>query len=110
MIVKSNHLCITQNNSLQLSAMLICSFCYFIQKLQMNILSDSVKHKVCKIYLIGNSNTQSGFSDGGFVSQLAYRYIRKCDVINRGFNGYTSEYLRHAPTVAIARSQHRKFC
>lgn len=95
MIVKSNHLCITQNNSLQLSAMLICSFCYFIQKLQMNILSDSVKHKVCKIYLIGNSNTQSGFSDGGFVSQLADRYIRKCDVINRGFNGYTSEYLRH---------------
>lgn len=61
----------------------------------MSITSDSNKHKVCKIYLIGDSNTQFGFSDGGFASQLADRYIRKCDVINRGFNGYTSEYLRH---------------
>ena len=61
----------------------------------MNNLIKRVQHKVCRVYLIGDSNTQYAFADGGFASQLANKYIRKCDVINRGFDGYTSQYLKH---------------
>ena len=32
--------------------------------------------KYSKIYLIGDSLTEFGFDDGGFVSQLAKTYIR----------------------------------
>ena len=63
--------------------------------LEMNNLIKRVQHKACKVYLIGDSNTQYGFADAGFASQLANKYIRKCDVINRGYDGYTSQYLKH---------------
>ena len=60
----------------------------------MNYLIKTVQHEVSKVSLIGDSNTQYGFADGGFASQLANKYIRKYDVINRGFDGYTSQYLK----------------
>lgn len=37
--------------------------------LEMNNLIKRVQHKACKVYLIGDSNTQYGFADAGFASQ-----------------------------------------
>ena len=47
-----------------------------------------------KLYLLGDSNTQKAFEESGFASKLANKYIRIADVVNRGFNGFTSEHLR----------------
>jgi isoamyl acetate esterase len=47
-----------------------------------------------KLLLIGDSNTQFGFSkQGTWVSLLADYLQRKCDVINRGFSGYNTEHI-----------------
>ncbi|XP_066933197.1 isoamyl acetate-hydrolyzing esterase 1 homolog [Clytia hemisphaerica] len=46
-----------------------------------------------KLYLIGDSNTQLAFSPKGFAAKLQECYVRKCDVLNRGFSGYTSQEL-----------------
>jgi len=43
--------------------------------------------------LLGDSQTQLGFSEGGWVSLLSNAFIRKCDVINRGFSGYNTRML-----------------
>ncbi|XP_028405994.1 isoamyl acetate-hydrolyzing esterase 1 homolog isoform X2 [Dendronephthya gigantea] len=43
-----------------------------------------------KIILFGDSLTQFSFSPGGFGSAVADHFQRKCDVINRGFSGYTT--------------------
>jgi lysophospholipase L1-like esterase len=48
-----------------------------------------------KLLLIGDSNTQFGFSkEGSWVSLLADFLQRKCDVVNRGFSGYNTEHIR----------------
>ncbi len=48
-----------------------------------------------KLVLIGDSNIQYGFSaEGRWVSLLADLLQRKCDVINRGFSGYNTNYLK----------------
>lgn len=47
-----------------------------------------------KLYLIGDSNVQFAFSNGGFASRLSNDYVRRLDVVNRGFSGYTSEHVR----------------
>jgi len=48
-----------------------------------------------KLLLIGDSNIQYGFSaEGRWVSLLADLLQRKCDVINRGFSGYNTNYLK----------------
>lgn len=54
-----------------------------------------------KFVLIGDSNTQFGFSrEGYWVSELANLLQRKCDVINRGFSGYNTTHLRSIlPTI-----------
>lgn len=38
----------------------------------------------------GDSLTQQGSQIGGFVASLQNVYLRRLDVINRGFGGYTS--------------------
>jgi len=43
-----------------------------------------------KVLLFGDSLTQKGFHDGGWCSKLVEDFERKCDFLNRGFNGYTS--------------------
>ncbi|PFX28179.1 Isoamyl acetate-hydrolyzing esterase 1-like [Stylophora pistillata] len=45
-----------------------------------------------KLVLFGDSLTQESFSEGGWGATLADHYQRKCDVVNRGFSGYTSAY------------------
>ena len=54
-----------------------------------------------KFVLIGDSNTQFGFSrEGYWVSELANLLQRKCDVINRGFSGYNTTHLKSIlPTI-----------
>ena len=48
-----------------------------------------------KLIIIGDSNTQFGFSDESrWVSLLSNYLQRKCDVVNRGFSGYNSDHLK----------------
>ena len=42
------------------------------------------------IVLFGDSLTQKGFEDRGWVSLLAAAYSRRADVLNRGFQGYNT--------------------
>ena len=55
-----------------------------------------------RILLFGDSLTQQGFdvAQRGWASSVANAYIRRADVINRGFSGYNSRWcLSLAPTV-----------
>ena len=46
------------------------------------------------ILLIGDSLTQQGYSESGqWVSLLSDLFQRKCDIINRGFSGYTTRSI-----------------
>jgi lysophospholipase L1-like esterase len=48
-----------------------------------------------KLIVIGASNVEYGFSEQGkWVSMLSDALSRRCDVINRGFSGFTSRHLR----------------
>ncbi|KDQ12350.1 hypothetical protein BOTBODRAFT_34645 [Botryobasidium botryosum FD-172 SS1] len=44
------------------------------------------------IMLLGDSITQYGWEQGGFIQRLAHLYARKLDVINRGLSGYNTEW------------------
>ena len=47
------------------------------------------------ILLIGDSLTQQGYSTSGkWVALLADLFQRKCDIINRGFSGYTTRSIK----------------
>ena len=47
------------------------------------------------ILLIGDSLTQKGYSESGkWVALLSDLFQRKCDIINRGFSGYTTRSLK----------------
>ncbi|KAJ2458073.1 isoamyl acetate-hydrolyzing esterase [Coemansia sp. RSA 2424] len=47
------------------------------------------------IVCIGDSLTQHGYdvSQRGWISQLAFAYIRRFDVVNRGFSGFTTRWV-----------------
>lgn len=47
-----------------------------------------------KLILIGDSNTQFGHGQSGWVNCISDLFQRKCDVINRGFSGYNSDQIR----------------
>ena len=40
----------------------------------------------------GDSITQRGFAPGGWLSLLADTYVRRADVVNRGYSGYNSRW------------------
>ena len=42
--------------------------------------------------LFGDSITQFSWSDGGFGSRLAEHYVRRMDVLNRGYSGYNTRW------------------
>jgi lysophospholipase L1-like esterase len=44
------------------------------------------------IMLLGDSITQRGWEPNAFAQRLAYAYVRKLDVINRGLSGYNTEW------------------
>ena len=59
-----------------------------------NVESDSLTSWPT-ILLIGDSLTQRGYSESGkWVALLADFFQRRCDVINRGFSGYTTRSLK----------------
>lgn len=45
-----------------------------------------------KVLLFGDSLTQFSFCEGGWGARIADYFQRKCDVLNRGFCGYTSAF------------------
>ncbi|XP_013382384.1 isoamyl acetate-hydrolyzing esterase 1 homolog [Lingula anatina] len=50
---------------------------------------------VPKVLLFGSSSTQYGYSeDGCWVSVIADKLQRRCDVINRGYSGYNTRWAR----------------
>ena len=62
-----------------------------------------------KILLIGDSLTQLGYSDSGkWVALLADLFQRKCDVINRGFSGYTTRSIKPFIPNVLFRLAHTK--
>lgn len=44
--------------------------------------------------VIGDSNTQFGYENGRWLSLLSDKLVRICDVINRGFSGYNTRYIK----------------
>ena len=56
-----------------------------------------------RILLVGDSITQQSFTLNGWGSLLANWFIRRADVINRGFSGYNTRWVRHS-TAQIAAS------
>jgi isoamyl acetate esterase len=50
-----------------------------------------------KILLFGDSLTQWAFDmeHRGWATALAHAYVRKADVINRGYSGYNTEWAKH---------------
>ena len=48
-----------------------------------------------KLLLIGDSNVQLGYSkEGNWAGLISDLVQRKCDVINRGFSGYNTNYIK----------------
>ncbi|KZT51244.1 SGNH hydrolase [Calocera cornea HHB12733] len=45
------------------------------------------------ILLLGDSITQQGTQAGGYSQLLSQAYIRKLDVVNRGYGGYNAKFL-----------------
>ena len=43
--------------------------------------------------LLGDSQTQLGWADAGWVSQLSAQYVRRLDLVNRGLSGYNTRML-----------------
>lgn len=53
-------------------------------------------HENQKILLVGDSLTQRAFDAAqmGWAAQLSNHFLRKCDIVARGFGGYTSRWMR----------------
>jgi lysophospholipase L1-like esterase len=51
--------------------------------------------RVPQILLVGDSITQQSFMPGGWGAGVADWYARRADVVNRGFSGYNTRWLRH---------------
>ena len=68
-----------------------------------------------KLILIGDSNTQFGFGfengvEGNWVSSLAKYLQRRCDVINRGFSGYNTRYMKDLTPRILSEFQVSSIC
>jgi lysophospholipase L1-like esterase len=48
-----------------------------------------------RILLMGDSITQQSFMPGGWGAAVADWYSRRADVVNRGFSGYNTRWVRH---------------
>jgi len=46
-----------------------------------------------RVVLLGDSITQYAFDYHGWGSHIAGLLQRKCDIFNRGFSGYTTQYI-----------------
>ena len=48
-----------------------------------------------KALLLGDSQTQEGGGEGGWAQLLTDQYVRRLDIINRGFSGLSN--ILHSP-------------
>ncbi|BDA43364.1 Isoamyl acetate-hydrolyzing esterase 1 homolog [Coccomyxa sp. Obi] len=55
--------------------------------------------------LFGDSLTQRSFDEGGWGGRLASEYQRKVDVINRGYSGYNTRWVKHIMPMVFPVSQ-----
>ncbi|KAH7945740.1 hypothetical protein HPB49_015010 [Dermacentor silvarum] len=61
-----------------------------------NAAADSSRVAWPRIYLFGDTLTQSAFNIGGWGSVIAESFSRRCDVLARGLCGYNTRAWRHA--------------
>ncbi|RIA97946.1 SGNH hydrolase-type esterase domain-containing protein [Glomus cerebriforme] len=54
-----------------------------------------MNHLYNQIILYGDSLTQQSHNKSGWGAELQSSYIRKLDVLNRGFSGYNTELAKH---------------
>ena len=54
-----------------------------------------------QIILFGDSITQQAYANNGFASLLSNYYIRKRDIINRGFSGFNTDWCLPLLTDAV---------
>uniref|UniRef100_A0A8C6B5R3 Isoamyl acetate-hydrolyzing esterase 1 homolog n=1 Tax=Monodon monoceros TaxID=40151 RepID=A0A8C6B5R3_MONMO len=47
-----------------------------------------------RVLFFGDSTTQFSFQQGGWGASLADKLVRKCDVLNRGFSGYNTRWVK----------------
>ncbi|TFK50102.1 SGNH hydrolase [Heliocybe sulcata] len=57
------------------------------------------------VVLLGDSITEFGWEPHGLAQRLAQTYVRKFDVINRGFSGYNTEWVIPVFEQFFAKSQ-----
>jgi lysophospholipase L1-like esterase len=57
------------------------------------IMTSAAAHP--RILLVGDSITQQSFMPDGWGAEVATWYARRADVINRGFSGYNTRWVRH---------------
>ena len=50
--------------------------------------------KTKKLIALGDSNTQYGFDQSGWLSLVSNMLVGKCDVLNRGISGYNTDHIR----------------
>ena len=75
---------------------LLCSvtvFCVVILYCKLSLFENERK----VIVLVGDSITQGGFDvdNAGWAAGLSHLYSRKADLFNRGYSGYTSEWVNN---------------
>ena len=66
-----------------------------------------------KLIIIGDSNTQFGFGtecEANWLSFLANMLQRRCDVINRGFSGYNTRYMKDLTPRILSEFQVKTIC
>lgn len=66
------------------------------KKTTINIFSKKrCKKNMKTIVCIGDSITQQGFGNSGWVAGLADTYQRRADIVDRGFSGYNTRNILH---------------
>lgn len=55
------------------------------------------------LLLLGDSLTQQGYQENGWVAQIANAYVRKALVLNRGLSGYNTRWAQ--PVISHVLSQ-----
>jgi lysophospholipase L1-like esterase len=64
-----------------------------------------------KLIVIGDSNTQFGYSENGvWLRLLADKLQRRCDIVNRGFAGYNTRYLKQLTPKILAEFPAESIC
>ena len=63
-----------------------------------------------KLLIIGDSNTQFGFGESNWLSLLSNQLQRRCDVINRGFSGYNTRFMKGVTPKILSEFKAETIC